>query len=316
MTRKGTNENKKLLTRSNSSSADDDSLTSNSSSSDSGLEDSTTRSSSSSSLATRVFWALLKFCIGISVFYKTMASPPMHWFYDPLPQTSNATTIYLPGGGFSGLFYHLGFLDSIDLEQRKKYDYYCYSSGCIAAMASLTNLTLEQSTNAGIATQEEWLDGSVSIYEFTQPFVAKLLAGVDDETLEAILPGIKILVTSPYHGGAEVHVATNRQEFSDLMIKTTWLPYVTGWGMLHEGRSMDGGFSRRLHPKCDFDVYVPIYWEITKKTFTPAISRSDAFDFWRAGFAHSQLEGTQRRPNGEAVEHNTCSSSSTTTTNV
>lgn len=52
---------------------------------------------------------------------------------------------------------------------------------------------------------------------------------------------------------------------------------------------MDGGFSRRLHPPCDYQVFVPIYWEITKKTFTPAISREDAKSFWTAGYAHDVL---------------------------
>jgi len=47
---------------------------------------------------------------------------------------------------------------------------------------------------------------------------------------------------------------------------------------------MDGGFSRRLHPICDYSVAVPIYWDITKNTFTPAISRDEARQYWGDGY--------------------------------
>lgn len=165
-------------------------------------------------------------------------------------------------------------------------------------MAALLNLTLEETSDAGIAAQEAWLAGNITIYEFTELFMNNLISipsfHDDDDfpkhrQLEAILPKIKLLVTSPKHGGTEVKEATNREEFIDLMIKTTWLPFVTGWGILHEGRSMDGGFSRRLHPECEFEVYVPIYWEITKNTFTPAISREDARQYWSTGHVFDEV---------------------------
>ena len=174
------------------------------------------------------FSFILKALVGSFTFYKFLASPPFHWFYDPLPPLSTTTTnsnatrsLYLPGGGFSGLFYHLGFLDSLTSPQQL--DYYCYSSGCIAAVAALTHLSLEDTTDAGLATQAEWMAGRISIYEFAEQFVVRLLQTVDDERLQTVLPQIRVLVTSPWHGGTELLQATHRDEFVRLMITTTWL---------------------------------------------------------------------------------------------
>jgi len=38
-------------------------------------------------------------------------------------------TVYLPGGGFPGFWFHLGYLQS--LRNLMDYDYYCFSSGCL-----------------------------------------------------------------------------------------------------------------------------------------------------------------------------------------
>ena len=162
------------------------------------------------------------------VCYKCLASPPLHWWYDPLTTTTStaSSSLYLPGGGFSGLFYHLGVLERLlDTRQNNNdWDYYCYSSGCIAAVAALTNLTLEDTTNAGIATQREWRAGRVSIYDFAEQFTIRLLETVDDATLQAAaLPHLKVIVTSPWHGGTEILQATHRDDFVRLMVKTTWL---------------------------------------------------------------------------------------------
>jgi len=200
----------------------------------------TTSTTTTASALWTVLGVLIKVFVGISMVYKFLASPPFHWFYDPIPLLpptitggNTSSTIYLPGGGFSGVFWHLGFLHALEENAMKELDMYCYSSGCIAAIAALLNLTLEETADAGIAAQQEWLAGNITRYDFIEQFMHHLLADNDTDDndnqqlqeleLKQALSKIKILVTSPTNGGTKIKQATNRSDFIDLMIATTWL---------------------------------------------------------------------------------------------
>jgi hypothetical protein len=105
-------------------------------------------------LVTRLIFWLIVGTVSFFALYYALASPPMHLVYDVAPPAGPAT-IYIPGmsmasgfldkipafsisyaivcflqgGGFSGFWFHLGFLQSI--ENLEEYDYYCFSSGCL-----------------------------------------------------------------------------------------------------------------------------------------------------------------------------------------
>ena len=114
------------------------------------------------SFCSRVAKLLIRLFAGIVVFfalYYAAACPPMHWFYDAASESAGPSSIYIPGallqkrksgttiqwldwnflthidcnfslgGGFSGFWFHLGFLQA--MPNLKDYDYYCFSSGCL-----------------------------------------------------------------------------------------------------------------------------------------------------------------------------------------
>lgn len=61
-----------------------------------------------------------------------VACPPMHWFYE-VADDAGPASIYLPGGGFSGFWFHLGSLYSFSEKHNlHDYDYYCFSAGCLS----------------------------------------------------------------------------------------------------------------------------------------------------------------------------------------
>jgi hypothetical protein len=70
-------------------------------------------------------------------------------------------------------------------------------------------------------------------------------------------------------------------------LKTTWIPFVTGRGVLADdgGHYLDGGFSRVLHPKCDHEVYVPVTWNTFIHTLNPGFDRKLVNEFWEMGQA-------------------------------
>lgn len=105
----------------------------------------------------KTFFCLARWCFGallsLVTLYYVLSSPPLHFFYDIAPAVGTST-IYIPGkysmwqscllwdlhahvlllrflgGGFSGFWFHLGLLQSID--KVEDYDYYCFSSGCFS----------------------------------------------------------------------------------------------------------------------------------------------------------------------------------------
>ena len=63
----------------------------------------------------------------------------------PVGNHAGPSSVCLPGGGFSGFWFHLGYLHSLEERQREHqrghqadpvllhdYDYYCFSAGCLS----------------------------------------------------------------------------------------------------------------------------------------------------------------------------------------
>lgn len=235
-------------------------------------------------LVTRLTFWLIVGTISFFALYYALASPPMHLVYDAAPP-AGPSTIYIPGGGFSGFWFHLGFLQSI--ENLEEYDYYCFSSGCLGVLAVLMNLTLDETADAAFQAQEMWQAGNISRFELVDHFFETLLSQDDPvavDNLERILPNLKILVTSQ-RDGHQVREARNRTELKDLLIKTTWVPYLTGWGFMSDEDDVyyDGGFSRLLHPECSHRLDLPLIWETLIHTFSPGLTRDQVGELWSAG---------------------------------
>ena len=80
----------------------------------------------------RLMLGVLSVCIAFVILSYLVASPPMHWFYK-MGDDAGPASIYLPGGGFSGFWFHFGYLDSFSKKHNLyEYDYYCFSAGCMS----------------------------------------------------------------------------------------------------------------------------------------------------------------------------------------
>mmetsp|Transcript_4924 Transcript_4924/g.9152 ORF Transcript_4924/g.9152 Transcript_4924/m.9152 type:complete len:209 (-) Transcript_4924:1196-1822(-) len=189
------------------------------------------------------------------------------------------------GGGFSGFWFHLGYLHSVD--NIHDFDYYCFSAGCLSILSAFMNKSLDDVSEAAFAAQHAWTSGNRSRFELVDFFFDELVPGEldeDAEMIERVLPRIKVLVTT-VSGGLKVVEATNRQELKDGILKTTWVPYLTGWGFSvdEEDVYLDGGFSRLLHPECETSLHLPLIWETLVHTFSPGLTREQVQRLWQAG---------------------------------
>ena len=170
-------------------------------------------------------WKVLRTTVlGIIIFfalYYAISSPPMHWFYEGSP-SAGPMSVYVPGGGFSGFWFHLGYLNSLG-PNIDEYDYYCFSSGCLGILAALLNHSIADVATIGFDVQDAWMvRGEVDRFELVDKFVDDLIENVSDDRLHEILPNLKVLVTTTQNG-YEVETATNRNELKDLIAKTTWV---------------------------------------------------------------------------------------------
>lgn len=95
------------------------------------------------------------------------------------------------------------------------------------------------------------------------------------------LPRLNVLVTS-IRDGVQVSSPQNHSELVGALVKTTWIPFVTG-STLHKEQFLDGGYSRVLHPPCNYSVWVPTTFDVTIHTLNPGFGRSKVDEFFEMG---------------------------------
>jgi len=210
-----------------------------------------------------------------------IAAPPLHWIYEK-SGSAGPSSICIQGAGFPGFWYHLGFLQ--DNPFLRNHEFYCYSSGCLSLLMAQLNATLDVAYGYALGAQRSWLDGNITRYEIVARFVDDLLQ--HGELEPDFISRTNILVTSTEKGVAAEN-PTNVEELRDLLIRTTFIPFVTGWGWFSSdddgGVYVDGGFSRVLHPQCQFDVAVPTTVETVVHAFNPGLYPSQVEKFWLMG---------------------------------
>lgn len=170
------------------------------------------------------------------------------------------------------------------MEDFANYDFYCYSSGCLSLVLAYLNTTVDDAFGTCRGIQKGWLNGSLSRYQIVDYFLEDLVPKADSSRLQLLLPHLNILLTTATNG-VQVGQATNHEELVDLLVKTTWIPLVTGNGILRQdGESyIDGGFSRVLHPPCEHTARVPVTWDTYVNSLNPGFGRETAFGLWQMG---------------------------------
>jgi len=200
------------------------------------------------------------------------------------PAQSDEDCIYVPGGGFSGFWFSMGRLQSLDHPQNERF--VCYSAGCLGVVSILRN-HFENKTGASNNNQYErlyeyarsiqtaWQAGTINRYRVVEVFVDGILEKLDESTsaafLETIRRNVHIVTTAFGENDTEQsdHEKSSFQWLSSsslipratlqqpldipslkrMLLQTTWIPLATGSSWTHRGH-MDGAFSIFQHPRC------------------------------------------------------------------
>jgi hypothetical protein len=135
--------------------------------------------------------------------------------------------------------------------------------------------------------QMAWMDGTLSRYDMVNHFLDRLVAPHHVASVPPFFDRLRVIVTSTSQG-VDATQPSNRDELVDLLVKTTWIPFVTGsrWFLEQDGdRFVDGGFSRVLHPECDHKVVVPTTWATFVHSLNPGLGKDIVYQLWEMGKA-------------------------------
>lgn len=187
---------------------------------------------------------------------------------------------------------------------------FLYLAGVVLAAM---NVSLSDALSLSFGIQQSWLAGNMTRFEMVDHFLEGTLGDEEyAERMESFLPNLNVLVTSKGKG-VEVVQPASRNELVLALKQTTWIPFVTGEGVLRPNDDdnsyttgdcpaneedmdydefyLDGGFSRVLHPACEFDLWVPNTWINMLYTLNPAMTSSQVETMWTEGrnFDHPLL---------------------------
>lgn len=140
-------------------------------------------------------------------------------------------TIYIPGAGFSGFWFTLGRLRSIEDPASKHY--YCFSAGCLGVVASLRNFTVDEMLDLAEDIQGKWKRAQIGRHEVVGEFVDSLVNASSSvySTLRSIEePSILSrlhIVTSAKDKWMGLKARTRSPQTSDelreMLLQTTWM---------------------------------------------------------------------------------------------
>lgn len=215
----------------------------------------------------------------------------------PVQVIDDPGSIYVPGGGFSGFWYTLGRLNSIEDPLSKTY--YCYSAGCLGAVTMLSNMTMEAAYGYASGAQKQWQRGELSRYDVAETFINGLLYGVADKgdvsaDLRPVLQDPRILSTlriltserdlNHYGLKSAIRTPQTAQELKDMLLQTSWIPFAISRDLWHE-QHMDGGFTLLEHPRCPTKLGYGFDWDIMLNSLNVDLDYDTVTLLWEKGLA-------------------------------
>lgn len=207
-----------------------------------------------------------------------------HLYYGDAPTAIHPNSVYVPGGGFSGFWFTIGQLKSI--ENPQEIEFHCYSAGCLGVVSILANYSMNDMLDKALDIQERFQNGHLGRYEVVGAFVDELMAPSERIFSDPhLLSRIHIITTVPgrYWGvSASTRQPRNAHELRTMLLQTTWIPFVVGHDLWYD-QHMDGAFSVSQHPPCARRARYPFDLDVMVNTINVHLGRAKVEKFWNAG---------------------------------
>ena len=169
------------------------------------------------------------------------------------PPTCSEKSVYIPGAGFSGFFYTLGRLSSLNLNDTEinsegLHEYYCFSSGCLALITYLMETSVDSALELAHESRNQFMRGNIGPYSIVEKFVDGLLFGdahtntikLEEECIDQCynnasyemhqlhehLSRINVITTSWNEANIplqSIRKPTSVHQLKQMLIQTTWM---------------------------------------------------------------------------------------------
>ena len=187
---------------------------------------------------------------------------------------SNASDcIYIRGGGFSGFWYYYGYLQKNKIANIANKPIYCYSSGCVAYLASINNNNnfsyLYDFAHNLVIDYNNNIINSYELKELYINFIANAISNIQDYNLN--------ILTSYYLGQCIIKKPATVDELIVALDETTNIPIITTKPDF--SKNLDGVGCITFINKCATIIELPYDYKIYRNIFNINISYEDIIYF-------------------------------------
>jgi hypothetical protein len=192
--------------------------------------------------------------------------------------TNNGDCVYIRGGGFSGFWYYYGYLQKnkiANLANIANKPIYCYSSGCVAYVASISNNNNNNFTYLYDLAHNLVIDynnnkiNSYEVKEIYINFIANTISNIENYNLN--------ILTSNYLGQCTIKTPTTISELIVALDETTNIPIITT--KLNFSKKIDGICCITFINKCATIIELPYDYKIYRNAFNINLSYEDVIYF-------------------------------------
>jgi len=192
--------------------------------------------------------------------------------------TNNSDCLYIRGGGFSGFWYYYGYLQNnkianlANIANIANKPIYCYSSGCVAYVASISNNNFSYYYDFAHNLLIDYKNNIINSYELKEiyiDFIANTISNIENYNLN--------ILTSNYLGQCTIKKPASVSELIVALDETTNIPIITT--KLNFSKKIDGAGCITFINKCATTIELPYDYKIYRNVFNINLSYEDIIYF-------------------------------------
>jgi len=182
---------------------------------------------------------------------------------------SNSDCVIINGGGFSGFWYYYGYLKSNNIANKP---IYCYSSGCLAYIASLGSNNVSYYYDLANKLVIDYNNNKINSYELKENYIniiSKTISNIQNYNLN--------ILTSNYLGQCIIKKPRSVSELIVALDETTNIPLITT--KLDFSKNIDGAFCITFINKCAHTITIPYDYKVYRNMLNINMSYKDIVYF-------------------------------------
>ena len=182
--------------------------------------------------------------------------------------------LFINGGGYSGFWYYYGYLQKNTNKTNKTI--YCYSSGCLAYVASLTHNNSTHLYNLANTLAIDYNNNKLNSYTIKEQFINSIASKLSNNNIQNY--NLNILTTN-YLGQCIIKQPKTISELINYLDETTNIPLITTKADLY--KNLDGGlcFILNFNNYCATHIMLPLNFKFLTAVFNSNLSIADVSYF-------------------------------------